>query len=203
MDYLNHLYDRNIKRIKEIDGDTIHKIKTHNQGVCYITAYQVFSGVSVMFNDIHASKFDMVMKEHADGEIAVAGIDPRKKELYEVGRKVGSIFQNPKSQFFAEIVEDEIAFGLENYGVERTHILERTVQALHSINGENLAGKNLFQLSSGERQKIVIIISHDYEFLMEACNKILYLDGHSLKEFSAAQDKEKILEVLQGGEEFP
>ena len=125
MDYLNHLYGRNIKRIKEIDGGTIHKIKTYNQGVCYITAYQIFSGVSVMFNDIHASKFDMVMKEYADGEITVAGIDPRKKELYEVGRKVGSIFQNPKSQFFAEIVEDEIAFGLENYGVERTHILER------------------------------------------------------------------------------
>ena len=91
-----------------------------------------------------------------DGEITVAGIDPRKKELSEVGRKVGSIFQNPKSQFFAEIVEDEIAFGLENYGVERTHILERTEQALRSINGENLAGKNLFQLSSGERQKIAI-----------------------------------------------
>ena len=125
MDYLNHLYGRNIKRIKEIDGGTIHKIKTYNQGVCYITAYQIFAGVSVIFNDIHASKFDMVMKEHADGEITVAGIDPRKKELYEVGRKVGSIFQNPKSQFFAEIVEDEIAFGLENYGVERTHILER------------------------------------------------------------------------------
>jgi len=109
-----------------------------------------------MFNDIHASKFDMVMKEHADGEITVAGIDPRKKELYEVGRKVSSIFQNPKSQFFAEIVKDEIAFGLENYGVERTHILERTEQALRSINGENLAGKNLFQLSSGERQKVAI-----------------------------------------------
>ena len=91
-----------------------------------------------------------------DGEITVAGIDPRKKELSEVGRKVGSIFQNPKSQFFAEIVEDEIAFGLENYGIERTHILERTEQVLRSINGENLAGKNLFQLSSGERQKIAI-----------------------------------------------
>ena len=91
-----------------------------------------------------------------DGEITVAGIDPRKKELSEVGRKVGSIFQNPKSQFFAEIVEDEIAFGLENYGVDRTHILERTEQALRSINGENLVGKNLFQLSSGERQKVAI-----------------------------------------------
>lgn len=58
MDYLNHLYGRNIKRIKEIDDGTIHKIKTHNQGVCYITTYRIFSGVSVMFNDIHASKFE-------------------------------------------------------------------------------------------------------------------------------------------------
>ena len=66
MDYLNHLYGRNIKRIKEIDGGTIHKIKTHNQGVCYITTYQIFSGVSVMFNDIHASKLDMATEEHAD-----------------------------------------------------------------------------------------------------------------------------------------
>ena len=90
MDYLNHLYGRNIKRIKEIDGGTIHKIKTHNQGVCYITAYQIFSGVSVMFNDIHASKFDMVMKEHADGEITVAGIDPRGKKSSSLFRMIMS-----------------------------------------------------------------------------------------------------------------
>ena len=78
-----------------------------------------------------------------DGEITVVGIDPRKKELSEVGRKVGSIFQNPKSQFFAEIVEDEIAFGLENYGIERTHILERTEQALRFIRAEGLIPRRL------------------------------------------------------------
>ena len=49
-----------------------------------------------------------------------------------------------------------------------------------------------------EKQKIVLIISHDYEFLMTACNKVLHLDGHSFKEFSTLKDKEKILDLLQG-----
>ena len=71
-----------------------------------------------------------------------------------------------------------------------------------------LDGKNMRLIAERmkllqEKQKIVIIISHDYEFLMESCNKILYLDGQSLKEFSAAHDKEKILELLQGREERP
>ncbi|MDO5714703.1 MAG: ABC transporter ATP-binding protein [Tissierellia bacterium] len=90
------------------------------------------------------------------GKISIDGMDPCKKELYEIGRKVGSIFQNPKSQFFAEIVEDEVAFALENYGVQREEILKRIVTALASIHGENLREKNLFHLSSGERQKVAI-----------------------------------------------
>ena len=49
-----------------------------------------------------------------------------------------------------------------------------------------------------EKQKKILIISHDYEFLMTSCNKVLYLDGQSFKEFSAENDKEKILEILKG-----
>ena len=91
-----------------------------------------------------------------EGSISLNGIDPSKKELYEIGRMIGSVFQNPKSQFFAEVVEDEIAFGLENYGIERTEIVKRITDSLHMINGETLRTKNLFQLSSGERQKVAI-----------------------------------------------
>ena len=91
-----------------------------------------------------------------NGEIAIDGMNPCEKALYEIGRKVGSIFQNPKSQFFADNVEDEIAFGLENYGVDREKISGRITEALSSINGENLIDKSLFHLSSGERQKIAI-----------------------------------------------
>ena len=91
-----------------------------------------------------------------NGNITIDGMNPCEKELYEIGRRVGSIFQNPKSQFFAENVEDEIAFGLENYGVDREKISRRIRKALFSINGENLIDKSLFHLSSGERQKIAI-----------------------------------------------
>ena len=49
-----------------------------------------------------------------------------------------------------------------------------------------------------EKQKIILIISHDYEFLMASCNKVLYLDGQSFKEFSTESDKEKILKILKG-----
>lgn len=91
-----------------------------------------------------------------EGSISLNGIDPSKKELYEIGRVIGSIFQNPKSQFFAEVVEDEIAFGLENYGIERTEIVKRITDSLRMINGETLRTRNLFQLSSGERQKVAI-----------------------------------------------
>ena len=91
-----------------------------------------------------------------EGSISLNGIDPSKKELYEIGRMIGSIFQNPKSQFFAEVVEDEIAFGLENYGIERTEIVKRITDSLRMINGETLRTRNLFELSSGERQKVAI-----------------------------------------------
>ncbi len=91
-----------------------------------------------------------------NGEIYIDGMNPCDRELYEIGRKVGSIFQNPKSQFFAEIVEDEISFGLENYGIGRKEMLKRIELSLNSIRGQDLKYKNLFCLSSGERQKVAI-----------------------------------------------
>lgn len=91
-----------------------------------------------------------------EGEIKIDGNCIKCKELYEIGRNVGSIFQNPKSQFFSEIVEDELAFGLENYGIRREYMDSLIDDSLKSINGINLREKNLFHLSSGERQKVAI-----------------------------------------------
>ena len=52
-----------------------------------------------------------------EGRVTLLGRSISEYPLYEIGKKVGSIFQDPKSQFFASITEDEIAFGCENYGV--------------------------------------------------------------------------------------
>ena len=51
------------------------------------------------------------------GNVTLLGQKISQYPLYEIGKKVGSIFQDPKSQFFASITEDEVAFGCENYGV--------------------------------------------------------------------------------------
>ena len=89
------------------------------------------------------------------GCIKLAGKNIEGLALWEIGSQVGSIFQNPKSQFFAELVEDEVAFGVENYG-RVDNIEERVVESLDQVNGADLYGKSLFDLSSGERQKVAI-----------------------------------------------
>ena len=76
--------------------------------------------------------------------------------LYEIGKKVGSIFQDPRSQFFASITEDEIAFGCENYGVPYEELDGRVSNAIKRINGDMLRGKEIYPMSSGEKQKIAV-----------------------------------------------
>ena len=88
------------------------------------------------------------------GHIHVAGKDTAEIELYELAPSVGSVFQNPKSQFYTLLTDTEIVFACENLGLDRGDILsrfEKTVTALHL---EKLLGKSLFALSGGEKQKI-------------------------------------------------
>lgn len=91
-----------------------------------------------------------------DGSITLLGHDISEYPLHEIGKKVGSIFQDPKSQFFASITEDEIAFGCENYGISYEELDERVSNAIKRINGDTLRGKEIYPMSSGEKQKIAI-----------------------------------------------
>lgn len=93
---------------------------------------------------------------HMDGKATVLDKEIGEYDLWQIGQYVGSIFQDPKSQFFASITEDEVAFGCENYGVKYEDLKARVFEAIKSINGENLIGKEIFPMSSGEKQKIAI-----------------------------------------------
>lgn len=90
------------------------------------------------------------------GKVLVNQIDISELPLWQIGKTVGSIFQDPRSQFFASITEDEIAFGCENYGFEKSLIESRIKDAVERIDGEKLCGKELYPMSSGEKQKIAI-----------------------------------------------
>lgn len=94
------------------------------------------------------------------GEALLFGQAINALPIYEIGQQVGSIFQDPKSQFFASITEDEIAFGCENMGVPREAINRRVDAALTRIGGDALRGQPIYPMSSGEKQKIAIASVH-------------------------------------------
>ena len=60
-----------------------------------------------------------------EGRVRVCGLDPSACEMYELAKHVGSVFQNPKSQFFNLTSNDELAFGLETQGVAADEIERR------------------------------------------------------------------------------
>ena len=88
------------------------------------------------------------------GEIAVGGLDVMDTELYQTARVVGSVFQNPRSQFFCVDTTGEIAFGCENLGLPPSDIEKRVESSSRELNAINLLGRSIFQLSGGEKQKI-------------------------------------------------
>ncbi len=90
------------------------------------------------------------------GQLKLSGRNISEYPLYEIGKKAGSIFQDPRSQFFASITEDEIAFGCENYGVMFEELGGRVSDAIKRINGDMLCGKEIYPMSSGEKQKIAV-----------------------------------------------
>ena len=90
------------------------------------------------------------------GKVLVNGQDIYAMELWKVGETVGSIFQDPRSQFFASLAEDEVAFGCENYGMDPQRMERRVTEALEEVNGVTLYGREIHPMSSGEKQKLAI-----------------------------------------------
>ena len=87
-----------------------------------------------------------------EGDVLIDGESTRNIFQYQISEKVGSIFQNPKSQFFNSDVEGEIAFGLENIGITPEKIKENLKIIINRLSLERLLGKDILYLSSGEKQ---------------------------------------------------
>ena len=89
-----------------------------------------------------------------EGCAMVNGLNVTEAELYDTARIVGSVFQNPRSQFFCVDTTSELAFGCENMGMPEGEILSRVDEAAKELNIEKLLGRSIFELSGGEKQKI-------------------------------------------------
>ena len=86
------------------------------------------------------------------GQVLLHGAPVREQPLYQLARQVGSVFQNPKSQFFNMDSDSELAFGLENQGMTRGEILHRLDDTTDRLHLKRLRGRNIFAMSGGEKQ---------------------------------------------------
>lgn len=89
-----------------------------------------------------------------NGKVSVDEKDTAKIQLHELAGTVGSVFQNPKSQFYTLLTDTEIVFACENVGIEKAEILNRFEETVRDFRIERLLGKSVSQLSGGEKQKI-------------------------------------------------
>ena len=88
------------------------------------------------------------------GEVLIDGVNVSKAELSDTAKKVGSVFQNPKSQFFNIDTTGELTFGCENLGMPREEIGRRLEKTKNDLKLSALMNRNIFELSGGEKQQI-------------------------------------------------
>ena len=137
-------YDNNIDVIKNVslsifEGEYIAVIGHNGSGK---------STLAKLFNGLVKAQ---------TGKVIVDGFDCEdKKQVFEVRKRVGVVFQNPDNQLIASIVEDDIAFGPENLGVNREEIAKRIDFALSSVGMQKYRKSSPTRLSGGQKQRIAI-----------------------------------------------
>ena len=90
------------------------------------------------------------------GSVRIDGKDISRLSTWEIGRLVGSVFQDSKSQFFSAELAGEVAFPCENYGPSAREIRERTDAAIEALKMSRLKDRAVDILSSGEKQRAAI-----------------------------------------------
>ena len=90
------------------------------------------------------------------GYIYINGKNTSQMKIYEISEQVGSVFQNPKTQFFNLDSDSELIFGLENKGEPPEEIKKRVSKAVYDLGIEKLLNRNVFKMSGGEKQLLAI-----------------------------------------------
>lgn len=132
---------------------------------------QVLKGVSL---DIKKGEFTAILGHNGSGKSTIAkhmnaillpcggkvyvdGIDTSDEErLFDIRQRVGMVFQNPDNQIVATIVEEDVAFALENLGVPPDEMRERVDDALKSVGMYEYREHSPHQLSGGQKQRVAI-----------------------------------------------
>ena len=90
------------------------------------------------------------------GTVTVGGMELSEESVWDIRRMVGMVFQNPDNQFVGATVEDDVAFGLENQGIERSELQRRVQDALEKVKMQDFATREPARLSGGQKQRVAI-----------------------------------------------
>ncbi|MCB2667994.1 energy-coupling factor ABC transporter ATP-binding protein [Listeria monocytogenes] len=91
-----------------------------------------------------------------DGLIKIGHFVLSEKNIWDIRRQVGMVFQNPDNQFVGATVQDDVAFGLENHGVPHDTMMERVESALNEVGMQSYALHEPARLSGGQKQRVAI-----------------------------------------------
>jgi energy-coupling factor transport system ATP-binding protein len=116
------------------------------------------------------------------GRVMIDDSNISQTPMYRLAERIGSVFQNPRTQFFNVETDCEIAFGLENNGLPEPELLERVASTKKRLSLEHLSARSIFELSGGEKQKIafasVFAMNPDI-YLLDEPSSNLDLEGIS------------------------
>ena len=138
----------------EIQGkkilDNIHL--TVNDGEFVLLCGESGCGKTTLTRLVNGLIPHFVKDVEVDGTVTVEGMNIAESPMYKIAESVGSVFQNPKTQFFNTDSSAEIAFGLENIGADWDFMHKRVAKTIADLKIENLADRSVFSLSGGETQ---------------------------------------------------
>lgn len=93
----------------------------------------------------------------SSGEVLVDGIDTKCEEkVFDIRQKVGLVLQNPDNQIISSVVEEDVAFGLENLGIDRRIMRENVDKALKNVGMYEYKDSPTYALSGGQKQRVAI-----------------------------------------------
>ena len=94
--------------------------------------------------------------EAESGEIIILGDQQTPENVWEKRRHIGMVFQNPDNQFVGATVEDDVAFGLENQGMDHETMVNRVNEALEIVGMQDFKNREPARLSGGQKQRVAI-----------------------------------------------
>ena len=143
---INNLYFRYNKEDRAVNGVSLEI--EEGEFVCVLGHNG--SGKSTL------SKLLVGLLEAKSGTIQICGLELNEKNIDEIRKKIGIVFQNPDNQFVGITVKDDIAFGLENRKVNREKMLELIDKYSKLVNMHEFLDRNPEDLSGGEKQRVAI-----------------------------------------------